>query len=114
MLPKGRTFIFDGIRNYQKTTGSTVLIVSHSMEDMARYCDDMIVMADSRVVMHGSCREVFSQVDDLSEIGLDIPQITQLMQLLKKRGLDIPKDVYTVEDAVSLLRALYEKGGNGK
>ena len=112
--PQGRTFIFDGIRNYQKTTGSTVLIVSHSMEDMARYCDDMIVMADSRVVMHGSCREVFSQVDDLSEIGLDIPQITQLMQLLKKRGLDIPKDVYTVEDAVSLLRALYEKGGNGK
>ena len=112
--PQGRHFIFDGIRNYQKTTGSTVLIVSHSMEDMARYCDDMIVMANSRVVMHGSCREVFSHVDRLSDIGLDIPQITQLMQTLKKRGLNLPADVYTVEEAVLLLRSLYEKGGDGK
>ena len=110
--PQGRSFIFDGIRNYQRTTGSTVLIVSHSMEDMARYCDDMIVMANSRVVMHGSCREVFSHVKDLSDIGLDIPQITQLMQTLKKRGLKVPEDVYTVEDAVRLLRSLYEKGGD--
>ena len=112
--PQGRTFIFDGIRNYQKTTGSTVLIVSHSMEDMARYCDDMIVMANSRVVMHGSCREVFSHVDRLSDIGLDIPQITQLMQTLKKRGLNIREDVYTVEEAVGLLRSLHEKGGERK
>ena len=109
--PQGRSFIFDGIRNYQRTTGSTVLIVSHSMEDMARYCDDMIVMSDSRVVMHGSCREVFSHVEQLSNIGLDIPQITQLMQTLKKRGLEIPEDVYTVEEAVNLLRKLYGKGG---
>ena len=71
-------------------------------------------MADSRVVMHGSCREVFSHVKSLSEIGLDIPQITQLMQLLKARGLDVPEDVYTVEDALSRLRSLYERGGGRK
>ena len=109
--PQGRTFIFDGIRNYQRTAGSTVLIVSHSMEDMACYCDDMVVMAKSDVVMHGDCREVFSHVDRLSQIGLDIPQITQLMQTLKKRGLDVPENVYTVEHAVQLLHQLYKKGG---
>ena len=58
--PRGRDYIFEGISHYQKTTGSTVLIVSHSMEDMARYCDDMVVMAEGEVKLHGSCKEVFS------------------------------------------------------
>ena len=109
--PRGRDHIFEGIRQYQKTTGSTVLIVSHSMEDMARFCDDVIVMANAKVVLSGPCEEVFSHVEQLSGIGLDIPQITQLMQTLKKRGLEIPEDVYTVEEAVNLLRKLYGKGG---
>lgn len=101
--PSGRDFIFDGIRKYQKETGTTVVIVSHSMEDMARYCDDMIVMAESKVVMHGSCEEVFSKVSDLSAIGLDIPQITHLASLLRKRGMEIPENIYTVDAAVDAL-----------
>ena len=108
--PRGRDYIFEGISHYQKTTGSTVLIVSHSMEDMARYCDDMVVMAEGEVKLHGSCKEVFSKVSTLSEVGLDIPQITQLMTLLRKKGLAVAEDIYTVEDAVLALRKLLQKG----
>ncbi len=109
--PHGRDFIFDGIVNYQQATKSTVLIVSHSMEDMAKYCEDMIVMADSHIVASGSCREVFANVKQLSDIGLDIPQITRLMQMLKARGMDVPENVYTVEEAVRALRNLFGREG---
>ena len=101
--PAGRDFIFDGICKYQKETGTTVVIVSHSMEDMARYCDDMIVMAGSRVLMHGDAEEVFSKVGDLSAIGLDIPQITHLMALLREKGMDVPENIYTVDAAIDAL-----------
>ncbi len=104
--PQGRNSIFEGIVHYQKTTGSTVLIVSHSMEDMARFCDDVIVLSNAKVVYHGSCKEVFAHVEELSSIGLDIPQITQLMQLLKEKGIPVPNNVYTVEDAVCALQFL--------
>ncbi len=109
--PKGRDFIFEGISNYQRTSGTTVLIVSHSMEDMARYCDRMIVMAEGKVCREGSVREVFSRVEELSDIGLDIPQITHLMQLLRRRGLNVPENVYTVDEAVQVLRALLNGAG---
>ena len=111
--PRGRDFIFEGISHYQKTTGSTVLIVSHSMEDMARYCDDMVVMANAQVKMHGNCKEVFSKVSDLSSIGLDIPQITQLMALLREKGMDVPQDIYTVDAAVSAVKRFLETGKGG-
>ena len=107
--PRGRDYIFDGIKQYQKQTGSTVLIVSHSMEDMARYCDDVVVMADARVVMHGACNEVFSHVSKLADIGLNIPQITLLMRMLRERGIDLPENIYTVADAVDALRVLFQK-----
>jgi energy-coupling factor transport system ATP-binding protein len=111
--PRGRTFIFDGIRNYQRTTNSTVLIVSHSMEDMARYCDDVIVMADAKVVMQGPRREVFAHVDALSKMGLNIPQITTLMKMLREKGISVSDNVYTVEEAVEAVKAYLakEKGG---
>ena len=104
--PKGRDFIFEGICEYQRATGSTVLIVSHSMEDMARYCDDMIVMADSRMMMNGDTESVFANVGELSDIGLDIPQITRLMQALRERGFDVPENIYTVEAAVDAMRKI--------
>ena len=107
--PLGRTYIFNGIRDYQRRTGSTVLIVSHSMEDMARYCDD-VVMANARVLLHGSREEVFSHVDELAQSGLDIPQITRLMQLLRDAGMPVPKNVYTVEEGLASLKALFEEG----
>ena len=105
--PQGRDFIFEGICEYQRATGSTVLIVSHSMEDMARYCDDMIVMADSNVMMQGETNEVFANVGELSEIGLDIPQITRLMQILRARGFDVPENIYTVDAAVSAMQKIF-------
>ncbi len=104
--PHGRDFIFEGISRYQRKTGTTVVIVSHSMEDMARYCDDMVVMADSQVLMQGDCETVFSKVGDLAAIGLDIPQITHLMGLLRSKGLDVPENIYTVDAAVDAVGRL--------
>ena len=104
--PRGRNSIFEKIVNYQKNTGSTVLIVSHSMEDMARLCDDVVVLSRAKVVKQGSCREVFAHVDELSTIGLDIPQITQLLKMLKDRGMPISEDIYTVDEAVDALKKL--------
>ena len=109
--PLGRAYIFEGIRNYQRKTGSTVLIVSHSMEDMARYSDDVVVMSGAKVLRSGSREEVFAHVEELAKTGLDIPQITHLMRLLREKGMPVPENVYTVEEALSALRPLYGKGG---
>ncbi len=98
--PRGRNQIFDRICAYRRATDSTVLIVSHSMEDMARYCDEIIVMKDARVCMQGTRGEIFSHIDELANSGLDIPQITQMMSLLRQNGLPVSDTVYTVEDAV--------------
>lgn len=106
--PIGREQIFEEIRQYQRATNSTVIIVSHSMEDMAEYCDDMIVLAHSRVIAQGSCEEVFAQVSTLDEAGLDIPQITQLMRLLRKRGIAVPENVFTVDRAVEFLQQYFQ------
>ncbi len=106
--PRGREQIFQEVRRYQQATGSTVIMVSHSMEDMAEYCQVMIVLSHSRVVAQGSCKDVFSNVSMLEGTGLDIPQITQLTHLLKERGLNIPEDIYTVDRAVELLKDIYQ------
>ncbi len=115
--PRGRSLIFDRICKYQKSTDSTVLIVSHSMEDMARYCDDVVVLKDAKVLMQGEKNEVFSHITELSDSGLDIPQVTRLMIALRERGLPVPENLYTVEEAVAALRAVFadqasEKGGS--
>ena len=104
--PRGRNSIFEKIVHYQKTTGSTVLIVSHSMEDMARLCDDVVVLYRAKIVKQGSGREVFSHADELSKIGLDIPQITRLLQMLKEKGMPISDDIYTVDEAVAALKQI--------
>ena len=111
--PRGRSFIFDEIRNYQRTTGSTVLIVSHSMEDMARYCDDVVVMADAKVVMQGERREVFSHAELLIGSSLDVPDITRLALRLREKGIPLPKDLYTVEDTRAAILTLL-KGGKSE
>lgn len=104
--PIGRTQIFDGIKKYAMATGAAVVIVSHSMEDMAKYCDDIIVMASSRLVMSGTRDEVFSRAASLEEIGLDIPEITKLMMFLKEKGIDVPTDIYTVDEAERIILSL--------
>ncbi len=108
--PLGREHIFNEIRAYQRKTGSTVLIVSHSMEDMAKYSDDVIVMSASRVLRHGSREEVFAHVEELAETGLDIPQVTRVMALLRERGIPIPEGIYTVDEAVNALRRIAAGG----
>ena len=81
-----------------------MVIVSHSMEDMARLCDNIIVMANGKILMQGSCNEIFKQSEKLSEVGLDIPQITQLMKILKSEGIDSPDGIYTVDMAYEFLK----------
>jgi len=98
--PRGREAIFRGIRNYQKETGASVVIVSHSMEDMARICDRLIVMSDARVVMSGTPDEIFSRGDELHAIGLNVPEVTRTLIELRKLGISVNTDVYAVDAAV--------------
>ncbi|MBR5539260.1 MAG: energy-coupling factor transporter ATPase, partial [Clostridia bacterium] len=108
--PKGREEILGGIRSYQKMRKNTVIIISHSMEDMARYSDEIVVMNKARIYMQGSTAEVFARADELRDVGLSVPQITELCNKLRTRGLDIPYGIYTVADAkAAISRAL---GGN--
>lgn len=105
--PKGREEILGGIKEYQRKRGNTVIIVSHSMEDMARYSDEIIVMNKAKIYMQGSTAEVFAHAEELRDVGLSVPQITELCNKLKARGLDIPYGIYTVADAkAAILRAL--------
>lgn len=101
--PRGRQQIFDTMVNYQKQTGTTVLIVSHSMEDMAQYCDDLVVLSEGRVILQGDRETVFSHSELLEQVGLDVPQVTRLVGLLRAGGVELPSNVYTVDRAVELL-----------
>ena len=108
--PIGRNSIFGGIRRYAEATGASVVIVSHSMEDMARYCDNIIVMSDSKVAMTGNRNEIFSRAEELEAIGLDVPEITKLMMMLRASGINVPEGIYTVEDAEKCLMDIYGGG----
>lgn len=107
--PMGRDAIFGSILRYSKETGATVVVVSHSMEDMARLCDDLIVMAHAKVAMQGNCAEIFSRAEELEAIGLTVPQITKLIATLKKRGVTVDGSLYTVTDAVQALLPILKK-----
>lgn len=102
--PGSRRFILNGIREYRKSFDTSVIIVSHSMEDMAQFCDRIIVMANGRIMMDGSCADVFGRSAELIGLGLDVPQITHIASALAERGIDIGRDVYTVGYAFDRLR----------
>ena len=106
--PRGRDAIFNNIVEYQKKSGSTVLIVSHSMEDMARYCDRLIVMSGAKILLEGECREIFTRADELSAVGLDVPQITRLMLALRDKGIELDSSAFTVEEAFEEIMKLYQ------
>ena len=113
--PRGREEILGGIRSYQRRRGSSVVIVSHSMEDMARYSDEIIVMDHAKVKMRGTTREIFERADELVSVGLDVPQITEVMNLLRSRGLPVRNGIYTVDDARDeILRLLGRKVPGGE
>lgn len=97
--PEGRRDILGGVKRFSRESGTTVLIVSHSMEDMAMYCDDVIVMAHAKILMHRPTAAVFSRAEELAAVGLDVPLITRVAAALRKNGVDIGLDVYTVDYA---------------
>ena len=106
--PKGRNEIFAMLRNYHKTTKSTLIIVSHSMEDAASFADRILVMNKAKVFCFDTPEKVFSRAEELVSIGLDIPQITRVCLELRKRGLDIDTNIYTVEAAKKAVRNCLE------
>ena len=100
--PIGRDTILDMIKNYREKTGSTVLLVSHSMEDIAKIATKVAVMNNARLEMYGTVDEVYSHAERLREIGLNIPQISKVFEILKNNGHDFGS-VYTVDRAVEVL-----------
>ena len=109
--PEGREDILLNINRYRHEKNATVMMVSHSMTDVARLTDRLLVMNDAKLVMDGTPDEVFCHAGELLDMGLDIPQITRVFMQLKELGVDVPQ-VYTVEQAVKVLTAL--KGGNAR
>lgn len=101
--PAGRDMILGHIQAYHKRTKNTVLIVSHSMEDIAGFADKILVMNKGSLFCYDDTERVFSRAEEIAEIGLDVPQITKVFIELKKQGLDFGKDVYTMEYAKKLL-----------
>lgn len=96
--PKGRDEILGLISDMHKKSGNTVILVSHSMEDVANYVERIIVMNDAKVYMDGTPKEVFGQAKALEEIGLAVPEVTYLMMELKQRGFDVDVSATTVEE----------------
>ena len=99
--PSGREMIMKSIMGYKARTGATIVIVSHSMEDMAKYCDELIVLSSGKLLMSGKKEEVFGRSEELTSVGLDVPQITKMMNLLTKMGIPVSDSVYTVDDALN-------------
>ena len=113
--PIGRDGILTRIKEYQKSSGATVLLVSHSMEDVARVADRILVMDHSHAKMLDTVDNVFSHADELQAIGLNVPHITKVFMGLRARGFDVPDNVYTVDKAAQILTDLLKsKGGDRK
>jgi energy-coupling factor transport system ATP-binding protein len=105
--PVGREEILANIEAYRKAKNATIMMVSHSMNDVARLTDRLLVMNKSHLAMNGTPDEVFRHAQELLDMGLDIPELTRVFLHLQKLGLDIPQ-VYTMEQAVSALKKLKE------
>ena len=112
--PEGREQILSQVKNYHKETGSTVILVSHSMEDIANYADKVLVMEQGKVYNYANTEEIFKDAENLSKMGLGIPDITKVFLKLKEMGLDIDTDVYTIPYAVKTLLKYKEKNGGGQ
>lgn len=107
--PVGRSEILGNIQSYRKAKNATIMMVSHSMEDVARLTDRLLVMNGSKLAMDAPPAQVFTRAEELTQMGLNIPQVTQVFLELKKLGLDV-KNVYTIDQAAAEIRRL--KGGN--
>jgi len=108
--PKGRDEILDRVKALQEERGVTVVLVSHSMEDVARLVERIIVMEKGTVALDGTPTEVFRQAEQLKSMGLGVPQVTDLMRELQRRGMEVDSDIFRVEDAErEIMRVLGER-----
>ena len=101
--PEGRDEILSEVKNYHKKTGTTVLLVSHSMEDIAKYADRVLVMSNKKIAMYDTVEQVFARAPELLALGLSVPQVTKIFLKLREMGVDVPADVYTVPYAVKMI-----------
>ena len=101
--PAGRAKIFDMIKNYKNQTDKTVLIVSHSMDDVAEIADEVIVVSGGKIAMQGSVDDIFSQSERLEQMGLAVPEVAVITNRLRKAGFSLPGGLYTVSDAADAL-----------
>ena len=109
--PRGRREILGSLRDYADRMNASVILVSHSMEDMAHYCDNAVVMNSARVYRAGTVKEIFCDAESLLSVGLDVPMISRVADQLKKRGIDLQGELYTVEGVKeAVLRYLKEAG----
>ena len=110
--PRGREAILAQLRAYHEQKGNTIILVSHSMEEIARNVDRIVVMSHAHKLMDGTPEEVFSRAEELLQVGLDVPQVTKVAMELQKRGLLQDSSVYTIEELARRLLTL--KGGEGQ
>ena len=109
--PRGREEILEEIKAYRRQTGATILLVSHSMEDVARHAQQILVMNAGKVFCYGTVENVFRRSQELQAIGLAVPQITRVCNALRAKGIPLTEDIFTVEQAKEQLIAWYRKKG---
>lgn len=110
--PEGRESILSAIKQYHKNTGTTVVLVSHSMEDIANYADKVLVLNGGKIAMYDTTENVFNRAAELLEMNLSVPEVTKIFLRLKEMGVDITSDVYTIPYAVKTIKAALEGGAH--
>ncbi|MCQ2471440.1 MAG: energy-coupling factor transporter ATPase [Clostridia bacterium] len=111
--PKGRDTVLNMIENFRKSTGCTVILVSHSMEDVAKAASKVLVMNKGKVAMYDETEKVFARAEELSEMGLNVPQVSKVFSILRQKGLPVSDGIFTVDKAVEDIARLM-KGGKAK
>ena len=109
--PVGRDTILERISEFRKDSNTTILLVSHSMEDVAKVANKVLVMNNGEAVMYDTVEKVYSHGEELHEMGLNIPHITKVVMALRKKGIDVPKSIYTVDAAYEAILELFKKEG---
>ena len=109
--PKGRDRILGQILEYHQEQKKTILLVSHSMEDVAKYTEQVLVMNHSRVAMFDDVEQVFSRGKEIEAMGLAVPQVSRVFLSLREKGWPVPQNVYTVERAKEALERIMQQGG---
>lgn len=102
--PKSKNMLLENINSYHKKRKNTVILISHNMDDIAQFCNDIIIMNKSKIYMQGSSKEVFSKIEKLTLVGLSPPTITEIFYLINKKGYNINTYINTVDEAVDYLK----------